>query len=136
VAHESIGGGGEFVYPMDLTPRQRQALHDRLAVLTQDQAQQVLDELSGRMAIAQVKNPVRYCATLIEGVQRGKFLPELGLKVADARHAEVERRAARAESALASATESRPPQRDLPVKLREAIHRLRTKSRAQSNNED
>ena len=86
------GGGGDLLYPKTLTPRQRQALQDRLTALNQVQAQQVLDELSGRMAIAQVKNPLRYCATLIERMQRGEFLPELGLKVGDARHAEVAHR--------------------------------------------
>ena len=77
-------GGGELCYPKSLTPAQRQALHGRLAVLTQDQAQQILDELSGRLVIAQVRNPLRYCAVLIRRLQRGKFAPELGLTVASA----------------------------------------------------
>jgi hypothetical protein len=77
--------GGDLCYPKSLTPAQRDALQDRLRVLTHDQAQQILDELSGRLAIAQVKNPLRYCAVLIKRMQRGKFLPELGLHVADAR---------------------------------------------------
>jgi len=61
-----MGGGGELGFPKQLAPPQRRALHDRLTVLNHGQAQQILDELSGRMAVAQVKNPLRYCATLIE----------------------------------------------------------------------
>ena len=49
------GGGGEFCYPKELGPKQRQALHERLTFVPPEQAQQILDELAGRMAIAQVK---------------------------------------------------------------------------------
>ena len=56
------------------------------------------------MAIAQVKNPLRYCATLIERMQRGEFLPELGLKVGDTRQAEFARVAALARIEKVSAS--------------------------------
>src|ERR1019366_2107328 len=97
LAPDLAGGGGEFFYPKDLTPKQRQALQERLTVVAPEHAQRILDELAGRMAISQVQNPIRYCATLIERLQRGKFLPELGLKVADARRAEDARRTALAQ---------------------------------------
>jgi hypothetical protein len=61
-------GGGDLWYPTNLTPAQRDVLSERLAGLTPDQAQQILDELSGRLAIAQVRNPLRYCAVLIKRV--------------------------------------------------------------------
>ena len=126
------GGSDDLLYSKDVSPRQRHALHDRLTVLSHDQAQQILDELSGRMAITQVKNPLRYCATLIERMQRGEFLPELGLNVADRRRAEVARRAALAQIEKTAATESKTSPRELPVKFREAIQRMRTKSSALS----
>lgn len=97
-------------------------------VLTDDQAQQVLDELSGRMAIAQVKNPLRYCATLIERMRRGEFLPELGLKVGEARQAEV------AQIEKVSATTPRSEPREIPIQARETFERLRSSSRARSKN--
>ena len=127
-----MGGGGELGFPKQLAPPQRRALHDRLTVLNHGQAQQILDELSGRMAVAQVKNPLRYCATLIERMQRGEFVPELGLNVADRRRSEGARRAVLEQIDKASAIEARSPPRDLPVKLREAILRMRTKSSALS----
>jgi hypothetical protein len=126
------GGGGDLLYPKNLTPRQRQALQDRLAALTEDQAQQVLDELSGRMAIAQVKNPLRYCATLIARMQRGEFLPELGLKVGDTRQTELARVAALARTEEISAVESRTKLREVPIEFREAVDRILPRSSARS----
>ena len=123
------GGGGDYIYPKNLNPKQREALRDRLAGLTQDKAQQVLDELAGRMAITQVKNPVRYCASLIARTQRGEFLPELALEVAgarrvkDARHTTLQQPEARPAIAASSASTN------LPVQIRQAISRMRTKSR-------
>ena len=124
------GGGGDLLYPKTLTPRQRQALQDRLTALNQVQAQQVLDELSGRMAIAQVKNPLRYCATLIERMQRGEFLPELGLKVGDARHAEVAHRVEVVRIKTISASGSRPELREIPIEFRQAVERFLPRSKA------
>ena len=123
------GGGGDFIYPKNLSLKQREALRGRLSVLTQDKAQQVLDELAGRMAITQVKNPVRYCATLIARTQRGEFLPELALEVAgarrvkDARYTTLQQPEARPAIAASSASTN------LPVQIRQAISRMRTKSR-------
>lgn len=126
-SHYARCGGGDLCYPKSLTPTQRQALLDRLAVLTQDQAQQILDELSGRQAIAQVRNPLRYCAVLIKRMQRGKFVPELGLTIADARQAEVGRHAMLARIESVAAIESSSLRRALPLRQREAIQRMRTK---------
>ena len=122
------GGGGDLCYPKSLTPTQREALCDRLSVLTHGQAQEILDELSGRLAIAQVRNPLRYCAVLIRRMQRGKFVPELGLTVADAREAEIGRQALLARIASVAAIESSPHQGALPPRQRDAIRRIRTMS--------
>ena len=115
-----------------MTRAQRHALQNRLVVLNQDQAQQVLDELSGRMAIAQVKNPIRYCAALIGSMRRGEFSPELGLKVEDERRAQVALRTelARIEKTVVIATKSEP--REIPTQLQEILERMRTRSSAPS----
>jgi Helix-turn-helix domain len=125
-SHYPRCGGGDLCYPKSLTLAQRHALHDRLAVLTQDQAQQILDELSGRLAIAQVKNPLRYCAVLIKRMQRGMFFPELGLNVAGAREAETARHALLARIENVAAIASSAQRRALPPRQREAIRRIRT----------
>ena len=126
------GGGGDLIYPKGLTPAQTQALQERLAVLTQDQAQQILDELSGRMAIEQVKNPVRYCAALIERMERGEFSLELGLKVGDARLVEVARRAELARIDRIGVDELGPQPREVPIEFRETMERIFPRSSALS----
>ena len=124
------GGGGDLIYSKGLTPTQREALRKRFAVLAHDQAQQVLDELSGRMAIAQVNNPIGYCAALIESMQRGEFSPELALQVGDARQAEAARRAELARIKQSLVIESRSEPREIPIQFREAFERLRRRSSA------
>jgi len=84
------------------------------------------------MAIAQVKNPLRYCATLIARMQRGEFLPELGLKVGDAREAEVERRAELARIQKISTIGSRSEPREIPIEFREEMERILPRSSVHS----
>jgi hypothetical protein len=126
------GGGGDLIYPKGFTPAQEQALQDRLGVLTQEQAQQILDEISGRMAIEQVKNPVRYCAALIERMERGEFSLELGLKVGDARLAEVARRAELLRIERIAVVEPGSQPRGVPIEFRETMERIFQRSSALS----
>ena len=91
-----MGCGGDLIFPGKLNRQQRDALHRRLVILESKNAQQVLDELAGRMAITPVRNPIRYYAALIDAVQRRKFLPELGLAVASARETDLGRQTERA----------------------------------------
>jgi hypothetical protein len=81
------------------------------------------------MAINPVKNPVRYCAALIERMQRGDFLPELGLNVAARRSAELARRAMLIQAEEAAGIASKQDAQRLPANLRRAVERMRSKSR-------
>ena len=119
----NTGGGGEFFFPRGLTDSQRHALQDRLAKLTSAEAQQVLDELAGRMAVTPVKNPIRYCAVLASRMKRGAFTPELGLKIADARQAD------RAPSEHTPPPEGQLDLTRLPRETRDTIERLRARAR-------
>lgn len=85
------------------------------------------------MAIAEVKNPIRYCAALIASLQRGEFSPELGLKVVDARQAQAARRTDLARIEKTSTIEPRVEPRELPIEFRETIARLRARSSARLN---
>ena len=87
-AHESDAGCRDLWFPRSITKSQRQALRTHLARLRDEDAQQILDELSGRMNSTQVRNPISYCAALISRLKRGEFTAELGLQVAAARRAE------------------------------------------------
>ena len=75
-------GSGELCFPKTVSEAQCRELEKRVAGLTREVAQQVLDELAGRMAVEQVRNPIRYCAALVASVRRGEFQPELGVEVA------------------------------------------------------
>ena len=113
--------GDDLVFPKGLTPSQGKALRHSLASLATDAAQKVLDELAARMAVTAVKNPLRYCMVLIDRMNRGAFLPELGLKIADARQAEFAR---------LQQTPARPASAEvvkMPTQIREALTRMRPK---------
>jgi hypothetical protein len=88
---ESDASRGDLWFPKSITKSQRQALRTRLARLRDEDAQEILDELSGRMNTTQVRNPISYCAALISRLERGEFTVELGLQVAAARRAENHR---------------------------------------------
>jgi hypothetical protein len=120
----NTGGGGEFFFPRGLTDSQRLALQGRLAKLTSAEAQQVLDELAGRMAVTPVKNPIRYCAVLASRMKRGAFAAELGLKIADARQTD------RPPSNQTPREEGQLDLTKLPRETRETIERLRARARA------
>ena len=68
--------GGNLCFPNVVTKAQEHALEGRLLGLSPINAQQVLDELAGRMKTSQVRDPVRYCAGLVERLKRGEFQPD------------------------------------------------------------
>ena len=80
---EAIGGGG-LSFPKGLNLAQCEALRAQTADLTNTQAQQFIDELVGRMEVAEVKDPIR-CTTLVQRLRRGEFVPGLALKVDERR---------------------------------------------------
>jgi hypothetical protein len=89
-----------------------------------DDAQQILDELAGRMTSTHVRDPVRYCARLVERFKRGEFHLELGRAVALQRQEVLKRQAA---STIASDAneESVFEIGGLPVRIRNALERIR-----------
>lgn len=122
------GCGGDLWFPEGLTPMQRRGIGNHLAHLDRAAAQQLLDELTGRMRIDKIKSPIRYFSALVSRWQRGEFAPELGLAVA------AERRAARhrEEQASAASSSSAAQRFDtdsarLPPAIRASLERLRPK---------
>ena len=111
---------------------QRRELEKLVAGLTDDNAQQVLDELAGRMASKQIRNPIRYCAALVASVRRGEFQSELGLSVADRRAADRQREARRLDSATAVVAARESTASHLPEQLRARIERLRARRAAKA----
>lgn len=100
-----LQGGGEstFIFPTSFDATTRTAVVSRLAILDPIVAQQVLDELAGRMQLAKVRNPLRYLSTLIDRVQAGTFTPDLAEPLQAGRRAR-ERSLASTEAAVRRAS--------------------------------
>ena len=91
-------------YPSRLAAPETAAAKQQLAGLRVDLAQQVLDELAGRMASGGIRgSPLSYLRGLVARAKEGAFTPEAAVTVAAARE---QRR--RSEAALERAA-ARPP---------------------------
>ncbi len=75
-------------FPKAVLKRKREALATQVGLLSFDNAQDVLDELAGRMKATRVRDPVGYCARLVERLKCGQFHLVAGLEVAKKRQAE------------------------------------------------
>lgn len=112
-------------FPKCISPAQQQALAKQLTALANDDAQQILDELAGRMNATLVRDPVRYCARLVERFTRGEFRLELGQLVARKRNDRREAAAALTDFPKADATPRDRAIDGLPPRIRDALERMR-----------
>ena len=119
-------GGGqapELVFPKGLSEAERTSARRQLVGFPEALAQQLLDELAGRMAAGAIQvAPLAYLRGLVGRARQGRFTPELALRVSDQR-----RRRQQAEAALRR-VEAAPvfakPAVDSPLVVRlEAIRR-------------
>ncbi len=91
--------GGDLIYPDQLLPEERTAAACLLRHRG-DEAQMLLDELSGRLQARSVRiSPVAYLRGLVARADGGTFIPELGPRVAAARRRREEARALRQQDA-------------------------------------
>jgi len=134
--HGGGNRGGDLCLPKGLTPAQRRGISDQLAHIDRTIAQQLVDELAGRMRATKVKNPVGYCAALVSRWKRGEFAPELAPAIA------AERLAGRHQEGSLSAappTSSTPlsdaTATQLPPAIRASLERLRPKLESRSSSE-
>jgi hypothetical protein len=79
VAHRR---GRALCFPSGVSADEREALTKKLVGLNEDQAQEVLDELAGRMSATRIRNAVGYCARLAQQIRRGAFHLDAGVAVA------------------------------------------------------
>jgi hypothetical protein len=127
-ADRSMPRGGGLCFPKALTAAQCQALQETLASVDVDDAQQVLDELAGRMSVTRVNNPIRYGVALVGRLKRGEFAPELGLAIAESRAAERRREALLQRPTATHPTSAEPKIGALPDDLRAVLERVRPRS--------
>src|SRR5215831_4275985 len=113
-----LSGGSDLCFPKAFAEAQQRALRRELRSLNPNQAQQVLDELAGRMKASQVRNPIGYCAALVGRLQRGEFQPELGIKVAQQRQAERQRQGQLQESPNAREVTGHEAKDGIPKSIR------------------
>jgi hypothetical protein len=125
-----------LIFPTKLSESQRMALQRRLAVLSGPLAQQVLDELAGRMQSTSVRNPVGYCGTLIRRARNGTFAPERALAVADARRQSEEWARERAKHEVARLDVLRETPTVPAGPLRDALDRIQRRISAPSSDGD
>lgn len=83
-------GGTPLVYPKRLCDNHREIAAHYLGVLAPEQRQPVLDELEGRFraeakGMSPVYDEISFLHSLCKQAGRGKFLPNLGIKVRDGR---------------------------------------------------
>jgi len=109
----------DHCFPEGLSRAQREALGKLLAGLPQENAQQALDELAGRMNTTRVRNPVSYCAALASRLKQGTFVPDVGVRIARERRREPP--TGRADPA----TEAEDHILQLPQKLQTLLQRIR-----------
>jgi len=117
------GYEAELIFPACISLELQPAARRLLAPLN-GQAQALLDELAGRMATQQIKNPIAYLRGLVQRAKAGGFMPEAGIAVAAARHRQEEIRqakAAREEAFREQIRRSKPP----PEHIRALVERIR-----------
>ena len=119
------GGGRDLEFPTPLSPGQIEALNGLLIELDDEAAQQLLDELAGRMKTARITNPIRYCAALLARLKARQFTPELGIRVAEERAARVHRQRQESAPERAGSTDEESAARRLPNELQRALERMR-----------
>jgi hypothetical protein len=76
----------ELEYPASLTAAERAAARKQLAAFPLELAQQLLDELTGRMEAGAIRvAPLAYLRGLSDRARRGTFVPEAAIRVSDRR---------------------------------------------------
>ena len=122
---KAVCGGGDLCFPKALSTAQRRAIARQFEGLKACDAQQVLDELAGRMASTTVRNPVGYCAALVASLKRGTFRLELGLAIAERRAAQRHREDLLSERGAASQSAETPLPKGIPESVRAMFDRFR-----------
>jgi len=83
--------GGDLVYPKQLSPKEVALAMRKLQPLSPMLAQELLDELAGRLNAHAVRcSPLSYLRSLIARAEAGTFTPESGVRVALARERDQE----------------------------------------------
>ena len=120
-------GGGDLVFPKQLSSREIELATQRLIGLSPELAQEILDELAARLSAGQVRGaPLSYLRTLVMRAKDGSFVAEAGIRVAIAREREREQLLAK-QAQPVSEMVSREEGRKLIEALRQTLARTSQK---------
>jgi hypothetical protein len=112
-------------FSTSISPGLQDALIRLFAGLSLEHAQQVVDELTGQMKATQVRDPVRYCARLVERFKRGEFQLDRGRAVARDRQARLKSGHAARDAAPATRVPVSPTRSRMPDSFRDVMERIR-----------
>ncbi len=127
--------GARLCFPTAISEAEREALEAQMAGLTTDNAQRVLDELAGRMDTTRVRNPVGYCARLVQRLKRGEFHPVAGPAVAKQREAREREQRTLSEHGMTTSRAVNSAHGRLPERIRSALERMRPKPFGEQDDE-
>lgn len=114
---------------LPMSNAERRTLEKQLAGLDARTAQQIVDELAGRMALGRLRSPSRYAGALIKRALRGEFRPELGIEIARRRRVDGKAGQQRKPAAATPAWKDFASA-SLPDELRLALERMKARSLA------
>lgn len=121
-AESGCGELSVLEYPEGLSAGERGEARKKLAGLSTDLAQQLLDELAGRMAAGAIRvTSLAYLRGLIKKAHAGEFTPEVALRVAETRK---HRRLAEAALRCAETSRSKLPSPEMGDNDNPLIQRL------------
>jgi hypothetical protein len=126
---EDASGSGDvlLIYPEQLTTAELNACCRLVEEIDSADAQQLLDELNGRLAAGGVRlSPVAYLRTLVTRFHRAEFRPELALQVSESR-----RRKRESEERLQNARSNPSPRKSedlMPMRLSHSETQKRLKA--------
>jgi hypothetical protein len=129
-------GRRDLCFPGSVSQAQQRALARQFDGLSRETAQEVLDELAGRMNATQIRDPVGYGARLVERARRGEFRPGIGRAVAKRRHVDEHGDRARFESRTSIDPQAGATVQRLPECFRNAAELVRQGARAEPNRSD
>ena len=116
---------GDWHFPQGLSPGEIDALREILQTVDPARGQELLDELAGRLKTGKITSPIRYCAALVKRLNEGKFTPELGIRVAEARAQQRQDLDRRNAGANMNPGALQTPMERLPEELRSPLERMR-----------
>jgi hypothetical protein len=122
------GSRGELCFPKAMSDAQKHELAVHLRQLSRQQAQDVIDEIAGRMALTEVSNPIGYGAALVRRAKLGKFQLQLGLRVAQGRAAEQQLEARIRDARTGASLSVSESIARLPKNLRAPMEAIRARS--------